>query len=315
MSNFIYLPGSAGHYLSTPHVAAMNITGDLAEAVKVALSDYTPAGSQMLLTKASTGLAQAYYMYIDTSGRLRLDWKDNGGTDRFNHSTAATGITDGATSWLAATRDGTSGVVTWLKGASFAGLASFGTPSAGNTNPIGTNTQELRFGGAWTGFAAGHFYEGRLFDGDLAGTLVAHPNADDFTIGDSDGATAVDATGKTWTIKGASALIIGAPSDLVAIAGSNQINLSWSDVAANTGYSIERSLDGVSGWSEIATPGANDTSYSDTMVTPGITYFYRIIAVFTPADSDPSDAVNANVAASGRSSRSPRYGLTRLARR
>src|SRR5439155_6304442 len=68
-----------------------------------------------------------------------------------------------------------------------------------------------------------------------------------------------------------------APSGLAAsAASSSQINLTWTDASNNeTGFLIERSPDGTNGWSQIATPAANATSYSDTGRSPATTYYYR----------------------------------------
>ena len=70
-----------------------------------------------------------------------------------------------------------------------------------------------------------------------------------------------------------------APSNLAATAvSSSRINLSWTDVSSETGFSIERKT-GESGiFAEIAQTGMNSTSYSDTGLSPSTTYFYRVRA-------------------------------------
>jgi hypothetical protein len=70
-----------------------------------------------------------------------------------------------------------------------------------------------------------------------------------------------------------------APTALGAAAlSSSQINLSWTDNATDeTGFRIERSADGV-GFSEIATVGANVTSYSSAGLNAGTWYWYRVRA-------------------------------------
>ena len=70
-----------------------------------------------------------------------------------------------------------------------------------------------------------------------------------------------------------------APTGFAASASSTtQINLTWSNVSGATGYSIERSPNGSTGWTVIATPGAGSTTYSDTGVTENSRYYYRIQA-------------------------------------
>jgi hypothetical protein len=65
-----------------------------------------------------------------------------------------------------------------------------------------------------------------------------------------------------------------APTTLNWTSGTqNQINLSWSNVAGETGYRIQ-SWNG-SAWVQFATVGANVTSYAFT-VQPGVTYYVRV---------------------------------------
>ena len=70
-----------------------------------------------------------------------------------------------------------------------------------------------------------------------------------------------------------------APGNLTASAiSSSQINLGWSDSSSNEdGFRIERSTDAVN-YVQIATMGANVTTYADTGRSAGITYYYRVRA-------------------------------------
>src|SRR5207244_9423163 len=87
---------------------------------------------------------------------------------------------------------------------------------------------------------------------------------------------------------------IAAPTNLVATAVSGtQINLSWTDNAANeTGYKIERSTDGVNFYA-LAGTGVNGHSYSNTGLTAGKKYYYRVYAVNTTDRSGFSNVANA----------------------
>lgn len=70
-----------------------------------------------------------------------------------------------------------------------------------------------------------------------------------------------------------------APTSLVATAASDtRITLTWLDNATNeTGYTVERSANGTSGWSVIASSlPANSTSYADTGRSPATPYYYRV---------------------------------------
>jgi titin len=90
-----------------------------------------------------------------------------------------------------------------------------------------------------------------------------------------------------------------APSNLVATAiSTSQINLIWTDASNNeTGFIIERSLDGTTGWSQIAAPAANATSYSNTGLAAGTKYFYRVRAMNGALASANSAVANATTTA------------------
>ncbi|MBI5408654.1 MAG: fibronectin type III domain-containing protein [Nitrospirae bacterium] len=86
-----------------------------------------------------------------------------------------------------------------------------------------------------------------------------------------------------------------APSNLTATAiSSGQINLSWTDNSGNEiGFKIERKL-GIDGtYRLIATKEADVTTYSDTGLLTGTTYYYRVRAYNADGNSDFSNEANA----------------------
>ncbi len=70
------------------------------------------------------------------------------------------------------------------------------------------------------------------------------------------------------------------PSDLTANATScSQIDLTWTDNANNeNGFAIERKTGSGGTWAQIATVGANVTSYANTGLAASTTYYYRVRA-------------------------------------
>jgi titin len=100
-----------------------------------------------------------------------------------------------------------------------------------------------------------------------------------------------------------------APSNLTATSASRtQINLSWTDNASNeSGFNIERAPSGGS-FSQIASVGANVTGYSNTGLTAGTTYQYRVRAYNASGNSGYSNtastATHSNLATSGTASAS-----------
>lgn len=72
------------------------------------------------------------------------------------------------------------------------------------------------------------------------------------------------------------------------IMASKRIALSWSDVAGEVGYQIERRGTESETWEEIGAVAYNVTSFDDTGVTAGASYAYRIIAFNSSIESAPS---------------------------
>ncbi len=89
------------------------------------------------------------------------------------------------------------------------------------------------------------------------------------------------------------------PGGLMAVSvSSSQINLAWTDNAANeTGFRIERSPNGSSNWTEIATTDANVTSYQNTGLTASTIYYYRVRAYNATGNSGYSNTANATTQA------------------
>jgi hypothetical protein len=71
------------------------------------------------------------------------------------------------------------------------------------------------------------------------------------------------------------------PSNLIDTGvSSTQIDLSWRDNSSDEqGFKIERRAALSGTWAQIATVGANVTSYHDTGLTPGISYSYSRASV------------------------------------
>jgi hypothetical protein len=82
---------------------------------------------------------------------------------------------------------------------------------------------------------------------------------------------------------------LNAPTNLKATAGSSQVALSWTAVAGAAGYNVERSTTSGGPYTTIATNEAG-TSYTDSTVTNGTTYYYVVTAI----DSSKDVSANSN---------------------
>jgi predicted phosphodiesterase len=85
-----------------------------------------------------------------------------------------------------------------------------------------------------------------------------------------------------------------APSTLSAITVSgSQINMSWTDNSSDeSGFKVERSTNG-SNFTQIGTTNANVATYSDTGLTSGTKYYYRVRSYNATGDSAYSNIANA----------------------
>src|SRR5205085_2030349 len=68
------------------------------------------------------------------------------------------------------------------------------------------------------------------------------------------------------------------------------IILNWRDASGELGYRIERSIDGAN-WTAIATVGKNIPSYTDSSLSSGNSYYFRIVSLGGDADGESTAAV------------------------
>jgi hypothetical protein len=112
---------------------------------------------------------------------------------------------------------------------------------------------------------------------------------------------ASNATGDSANSSTASASAVAckpaAPSGLSATLSGSSINLAWTDNSANeTGFKVERSANAGGTWAQLTLTAANATTYSDSSLTCGTSYTYRVTATNAGGDSDPSPSASASAA-------------------
>ena len=188
--------------------------------------------------------------------------------------TVLTTTVPGAPTGLTATASGTTAInLSWSAPASTGGSAITGykievspngtsgwTDQVANTNSTATTYAHTGLGGGTT-----RHYRVSAINTNGAGTAS---NVD----------SATSATTATT--------VPGAPTGLAATAsGTTAIDLSWSAPASTggsaiTGYKIEVSPDGTSGWTDqVADTSSTATTYAHTGLTPGTTRHYRVSAI------------------------------------
>ena len=83
---------------------------------------------------------------------------------------------------------------------------------------------------------------------------------------------------------------------MTATAGNGQVGLSWSASSGATSYNVKRSTTSGGPYTTIASP--TTTSYTNTGLTNGTTYYYVVSAVNTAGESANSSQVSATPTAS-----------------
>jgi hypothetical protein len=82
-----------------------------------------------------------------------------------------------------------------------------------------------------------------------------------------------------------------APADVAAVAGNGQVNLTWNASSGATSYNIYRAT--TSGAEVLVASGVKGTSFIDTNVSNGTTYYYKVAAVNGAGVSSKSSEVSA----------------------
>ena len=91
---------------------------------------------------------------------------------------------------------------------------------------------------------------------------------------------------------GGAARVPNAPGGMVAASGNTQVILSWNVTAGAASYNVKRSLVSSGPYTSLAT-GGTTTTYTDTGLPNGTTYYYVVTAVNTVGESPNSAQVSA----------------------
>ena len=285
-------PGSTGGSVITGYKIEVSSNGGSSWTNLVANTCNTTT------TYAHTGLAAGTTRHYRVSAI-----NTNGAGTASNVDSATTGTTaPGAPTGLTATASGTTAInLSWSAPASTGGSVITGYKievsadgTSGWTDQV-ADTSNTTTTYAHTGLAAGdtRHYRVSAINTNGAGTAS---NVDSATTGTS---------------------VPGAPTGLTAMAsGTTAINLSWSAPASTggsviTGYKIEVSADGTSGWTDqVADTSNTTTTYAHTGLAAGDTRHYRVSAINT---NGAGTASNVDSATTGTSVPGAPTGLTAMA--
>jgi hypothetical protein len=113
--------------------------------------------------------------------------------------------------------------------------------------------------------------------------------------------TAVTAAGESGNSNQATATPKAAPTppaaplNLTATGGSQQVSLAWTASTGATSYNVKRAATNGGPYTTVASPAG--TSYTDTTVTDGTTYYYVVTAVSASGESANSNQASATPSA------------------
>src|SRR4029453_3870617 len=127
-------------------------------------------------------------------------------------------------------------------------------------------------------------------------TTVGNPTGTTFTnTGLTNGTTyfyvvsAVNASGESGNSNQVSATPQGvapaAPTGLTAAPGNAQVSLSWTASSGATGYNVKRATVSGGPYTTVNPTPIAATSYTDTPLTNGTTYYYVVTAVNASGES------------------------------
>ena len=86
----------------------------------------------------------------------------------------------------------------------------------------------------------------------------------------------------------------------ITSSSSTEVGLSWTDTSSvETGFTVERSTTSGGTFTSVGTAAANATTFTDTTVVAGTTYFFRIRTTNPVSVSDPSAAVTTTATSVG----------------
>jgi fibronectin type 3 domain-containing protein len=177
-----------------------------------------------------------------------------------------------------------------------------GVPPAAPTNLTATagDTQVSLTWSASSG-ATGYNVKRATIDGGPY-TQLAAPTSNGYTDSSVTNGTAyyyvvsaLNATGESANSAQASAtpqapgVPPAAPTNLTATAGDTQVSLTWSASSGATSYNVKRS--GTSGGPYTQIAASTSTSYTDTALTNGTTYYYVVSAINSAGESANSAQV------------------------
>lgn len=212
-TNYGYLNGVSGNYFSTPDAAPLDITGDIDLRAWVALNDWTPGTSNVVVCKDTTGAGgRSYSFRVLAAGTLLLLWSVDGTAALSATSTASVGASDFSQKWIRATLDVDNGAggytVTFYTSDDGSTWVQLGDAVVGgSTTSIANTTAVVEVGSTANGtnlLTSGKILRAQIYNG-INGTLVFDFNPSAYVSGTTFVDSSVNAA--TITVNGGAVVV------------------------------------------------------------------------------------------------------------
>ncbi|MGO8671341.1 MAG: malectin domain-containing carbohydrate-binding protein [Capsulimonadaceae bacterium] len=261
----------------------------------------TAGSTQVALAWTASSGATSYNLYEGTA--TGAEGATPVATGITATSYTATGLTNGTPYYFTVAAVNASGTSSKSNEASATPVS--GVPSAPTAlTATAGNTQVALSWTAGTGATTYNVYEGTATGSEGAAPVATGVTATSYTDTGLTNGTAyffkvagVDSSGTSAQSNEASATpvssTLSAPTGLSAAGTNAQVALSWTGSTGATSYDVYR---GTASGGESATPiatGVTATSYSNTGLTNGTTYYYTVAAVNSSATSPASNEASA----------------------
>ncbi len=298
-------------------VAAVNTAGTSPQSAEASATPAAPVPAAPTGLTATAGNASVTLAWTASSGAATYNVY-RGATAGGEAATAVatgitatsytdTGLTNGSTYFYKVAAVNTGGTSAQSAEASATPSAPVPTAPTGLTATAGNASVTLSWT-ASTGAATYNVYRGTTAGGEAATAIVTGITATTYTDSGLTNGTkyfykvaAVNTAGTSPLSAEASATpsapVPAAPTGLTATAGNASVTLTWTASTGAATYNVYR---GATAGGEAATAvatGITATSYTDTGLTNGSTYFYKVAAVNTGGTSAQSAEASATPSA------------------
>ena len=288
-------------------VSAVNASGESANSAQASATPKSPVPAVPTGLSAAAGVQQVALSWTTSSGATSYNVKrstNNGGpytqvSSPTSNSFTDAGLTAGTAYFYVVSAVNASGESANSAQASATPKASVPAVPTGVSATAGTQQIAL----SWTASSGATSYNVKR--GTNSGgpyTQVSSPTTNSFTnTGLTAGTTyfyvvsAVNATGESANSMQVSATpnppIPAVPTGLSATPGKEQVVLSWSPTSGTTSYNVKRATSTGGPFNIVSTPALS--TFTDTGLTDGTTYFYVVSALNATGESNDSAEASA----------------------